>query len=82
MEIIIYLLYIYYLVQVIKRIINLKPEVNYIYTCDWTKNPTVNLSISKGIGNIDIKIIKDFNVNEVNLPYYTELNIDLRIKPS
>ena len=73
------------LVQVIKRIINLKPEVNYIYACDRTKNPTLKniiRSISKGIGNIDIKIIKDFNVNEINLPHYTELNIDLRIKPS
>ena len=29
------------LVQVIKRIINLKPEVNYIYACDSIINPTL-----------------------------------------
>ena len=50
----------------IKRIINLKPDVNYIYACDKTKNPTLSniiQSINKGIGSIDIKIIKDFNIN-------------------
>jgi len=73
------------LVQVIKRIINVKPEINYIFACDRTKNPTLKniiSSISKGIGGMDIKILKDFNINEINLPHYTELNIDLRIKPS
>ena len=73
------------LIQVIKRIINLRPEVNYIYACDKTKNPTLKnimQSISRGIGSIDIKMIKDFNINEIHLPHYTELNIDLRIKNS
>ena len=73
------------LIQVIKRIINLRPEVNYIYACDKTKNPTLKnilQSISRGIGSIDIKMIKDFNISEINLPHYTELNIDLRIKNS
>ena len=73
------------LVQVIKRIIKFKPNVNYIYACDRTKNPSfknIITSISKGIGGIDIKIIKDFNINEINLPHYSELNIDVRFKLS
>ena len=73
------------LVQVIKRVINLKPDINYIFAFDRTKNPTfknIINSISKGIGGIDIKIVKDFNINEINLPHYTEFNIDVRIKLS
>ena len=73
------------LIQVIKRVINLRPEVNYIYACDKTKDPTfksIIQSISKGIGSMDIKLLKDFNINEIHLPHYTELNIDLRIKNS
>ena len=73
------------LVQLIKRVIKIKPEKNYIFACDKTKNPTLkNIinCISKGIGGIDIKVLKDFNINEINLPHYTELNIDLRIKLS
>ena len=60
------------LIQVIKRIINLRPEVNYIYACDKIKNPTLNnilQSISREIGSIDIKMIKDFNISEINLPH-------------
>ena len=73
------------LVQVIKRIIKFKPNINYIYACDRTKNPSfknIITSISRGIGGIDTKIIKDFNINEINLPHYTELNIDVRFKLS
>ena len=73
------------LVQVIKRIIQFKPNVNYVYACDRTKNPSfknIINAIAKGIGGIDTKIIKDFNVNEIHLPHYSELNIDVRIKPS
>ena len=73
------------LVQVIKRIITNKPNINYIYACDRTKNPSfknIITSISKGIGGIDTKIIKDFNINEINLPHYSELNIDVRFKLS
>ena len=73
------------LVQLIKRVIKIQPEKNYIFACDKTKNPTfknIINSISKGIGGIDTKIVKDFNINEINLPHYTELNIDIRIKLS
>ena len=73
------------LVHLIKRVIALKPENNYIFACDRTKNPTLKniiSSISKGIGGIDIKIIKDFDVNEINLPHYTELNVDINNKLS
>ena len=73
------------LVQVIKRVINLKPDINYIFAFDRTKNPTfknIIRTISKGIGGIDIKLMNDFNINEINLPHYTEFNIDVRIKLS
>ena len=73
------------LIHTIKRVINLKPDINYIFACDKTKNPTLKniLShISKGLGGLETKIIKDFEVNNINIPHYAELSIDLRIKNS
>ena len=73
------------LVHLIKRVISIKPDINYIFACDKTKNSTLkNImnSISKGIGGIDIKLIKDFNVNEINLPHFAELNININNKMS
>ena len=46
------------LIQVIKRIIDKKPEQKYIFACDKTKNPTMkNIlnSIGNFIGGIDVK---------------------------
>ena len=72
-------------VQIIRRIIETKPIINYIFACDKTKNPTMkNLirSISKGIGSIDIKNLTDFNIDEIDIPNFNELSIDIQIKPS
>ena len=73
------------LIHTLKRVINLKPESNYIFACDKTKNPTLkNIlnTIGKGIGGIEAKVIKDFDINKINMPHYAELSIDLRIKNS
>ena len=73
------------LIHTIKRVINLKPEINYIFACDKTKNPTLkNIlgHIGKGIGGIETKVIKDFDMNKINMPHFAELTIDLRIKNS
>ena len=73
------------LIHTIKRVINLKPDINYIFACDKTKNPTMkNIlnHICKGIGGIETKMIKDFDLNKINIPHYAELSIDLRIKYS
>ena len=73
------------LIHTIKRIINLKPDINYIFACDKTKNPTLrNLlsCIGKGIGGIEAKVMKDFDLDKINMPHYAELSIDLRIKNS
>ena len=73
------------LIQIIRRIIEKKPIINYIFACDKTKNPTMkNLikSIAKGIGSIDIKNLTDFEIDEIDIPNFNELNIDVQIKPS
>ena len=73
------------LIHTIKRVINLKPEINYIFACDKTKNPTLKnilRHIGKGIGGIEAKVIKDYDINTINMPHYAELSIDLRIKNS
>ncbi len=73
------------LIQIIRRIIERKPIINYIFACDRTKNPTMKniiRSITKGIGSIDIKNLTDFDIDEINMPYFNELSIDMRIKPS
>ena len=73
------------LVNIIKRVIERKPDINYIYACDRTKNPTLKniiKSISNGIGGIDIKLLKDFNTDDIDLPRFAELNIDVRFKTS
>ena len=73
------------LVQVIKRIIEKKPNQRYIFACDKTKNPTLKnilKSIGNCIGGLDIKLLKEFNIENIDIPNYTELKIDLRIKPS
>ena len=73
------------LIQVIKRIIEKKPTQKYFFVCDKTKNPTMKniiRSIGKSIGGIDIKQLNEFNIENIDLPNYTELKIDLRIKTS
>ena len=73
------------LIQIIRRIIEKKPIINYIFACDKTKNPTMKniiRSISKGIGSIDIKNLTDFEIDEIDMPKFNELNIDVQIKSS
>ena len=73
------------LIQIIRRIIEKKPIINYIFACDKTKNPTMKniiRSISKGIGSIDIKNLNDFDIDEIDIPNFNELNIDVQIKSS
>ena len=73
------------LIQVIKRIIERKPEQKYFFICDKTKNPTMkNIlnCIGNSIGGIGVKQLKEFNIENVDIPKYNELKIDLRIKPS
>ena len=73
------------LVQIIKKIIEKKPIINYIFACDKTKNPTMKniiRSIAKGIGSIDIKNLSDFDIDEVDVPNFNELSIDIQIKSS
>ena len=73
------------LVQIIRRIIEKKPIINYIFACDKTKNPTMKniiRSISKGIGSIDIKNLTEFDIDEIDMPNFNELSIDIQIKSS
>ena len=73
------------LIQIIKRIIEKKPIINYIFACDKTKNPTMKniiRSISKGIGSIDIKNLTEFDIDQIDMPNFNELSIDLQIKSS
>ena len=74
------------LVQIIRRVIERKPDFYYIFACDKTKEPTMKNIIKTIVNNacgLEIKILKDnFNVDCVNIPNYTELSIDLRIKQS
>ena len=73
------------LIQIIKRIIEKKPIINYIFACDKTKNPTMKniiRSISKGIGSIDVKNLTEFDIDQIDMPNFNELSIDLQIKSS
>ena len=73
------------LVQIIRRIIEKKPIINYIFACDKTKNHTMKniiRSISKGIGSIDIKNLTEFDIDEIDMPNFNELSIDIQIKSS
>ena len=73
------------LVQIIKRIINLRPELSYIFACDRTKEPfmrNIINSITKKIGGIDIKEIKEYNIEEIEIINYNELKINLPMKTS
>ena len=73
------------LVQIIKRIINLKPDIKYIFACDRTKEPlmrNVISSITKKIGGIDVKPIKEYNIDEMEIINYCELKINIPMKTS
>jgi nucleoside-diphosphate-sugar epimerase len=73
------------LVGGIKRIIEKKPSIKYVFAVDRTKNKTLkNLmkSISKCIGN---SLIENFDLNKEqidNIPYFTEFTMNVKVKTS
>lgn len=73
------------LVQVIRRIIEKKPTTRYIFAVDRTKNPSLKniiKSISMCMGNGKVQLLKEFNIDEIEIPNYSELSIDVKIKTS
>ena len=73
------------LVNLIKKIIEERPIARYILAVDKTKNPSMKniiKCISKGIGDGKIQTLNDFNIDDLDLPDYNELNIDVKVKPS
>ena len=73
------------LVGGIKRIIEKKPAVKYVFAVDKTKNKTlksVMKSISKCVGN---SFIENFDLNKDkidNIPNFTEFTINVKVKTS
>ena len=73
------------LVKIIRKIIEKKPEQKYFFVADKTKNPCLkNIlnSIGMGVGSIPVKKLNRFIIENAEIPNYTELKIDLRIKLS
>ena len=73
------------LIQVIKRIIDFIPHKQYIFAFDRTKEPFLkNIlgAITKKIGGINIKPIKEYNIDEMEIINYSELKINLPMKTS
>ena len=73
------------LIKIIKRVIEKKPYIKYIFAVDKTKNPSLNnilKSISKAIGDGKINKLNKFNVNEVYMENYINFKIDVKILPS
>ena len=73
------------LISIIKRVINIKPEISYIIACDKTKEPFMKEileSITKGIGGIKLKSINEYDIDEFEIMNYTELKINIPIKLS
>ena len=73
------------LIEVIKNVIKIKPEINYIFACDKTKEPflkNVLESITKNIGGIKLKSIDEYDIDEFEIINYTELKINIPIKLS
>ena len=73
------------LVKIIRKIIEKKPAQKYFFVSDKTKNPTMrNIlnSIGMGIGGIPVKRLKRFSIENIQIPDYNELKIDVRMKLS
>ena len=73
------------LVKIIRKIIEKKPAQKYFFVSDKTKNPTMrNIlnSIGMGIGGIPVKRLTRFSIENTQIPNYTELKIDVRMKLS
>ena len=73
------------LIEIIKKVIYIKPEINYIFACDKTKEPfmrEVLESITKGVGGIKLKSIDEYDIDEFEILNYSELKINVPIKLS
>ena len=73
------------LVQVIKKVIENKPITRYIVAIDKTKDPSLRnilSSIAGCFGNNHVESLIDFNVDEVDVPNYNEISIDVKIRQS
>ena len=73
------------LIKIIRKIVETKPEQKYFFVKDKTKFPTMrNIlnSIGMGIGGIPIRKLNRFNIENIEIPNYTELKIDIRMKTS
>ena len=73
------------LVKIIRKIIDKKPAQKYFFVSDKTKNPTMrNIlnSIGMGIGGIPVKRLTRFSIENIQIPDYNELKIDVRMKLS
>jgi nucleoside-diphosphate-sugar epimerase len=69
----------------IKRIIEKKPNIKYIFAIDKTKNKTLKnimKSISKCVGN---SLIENFDLNKdkiIHIPNFTEFTMNVKVKTS
>ena len=73
------------LVKIIRKIIDKKPAQKYFFVSDKTINPTMrNIlnSIGMGIGGIPVKRLTRFSIENIQIPDYNELKIDVRMKLS
>ena len=73
------------LIRIIKKVINIKPENNYIFACDKTREPFMRdilESITKGIGGIKLKSINEYDIDEFEITNYRELKINIPMKLS
>ena len=73
------------LIKIIRKIVETKPEQKYFFVKDKTKFPTMrNIlnSIGMGIGGLPIRKLNRFNIENIEIPNYTELKIDIRMKTS
>ena len=73
------------LIKIIRKVIETKPEQKYFFVKDKTKFPTMrNIlnSIGIGIGSIPVRKLNRFNIENMEIPNYTELKIDIRMKIS
>jgi adenylate kinase len=73
------------LIKIITRVIEKNPNDKSIFAVDKTKNPSLyNIikSISLAIGDGKIKKMEKFDINDIYMENYQEMNIDVKILPS
>ena len=73
------------LIEIIKKVIYIKPDINYIFACDKTKEPFMKEileSITKGVGGIKLKSIDEYDIDEFEIINYSELKINIPMKLS